>query len=113
MKKIGIVLSVLFLVGLVSMSYAQEKKVLPGQAKMFEGSITKLSPGDPEKRIPPSLRAAGPDEKVVIFEVKGADIKDKEGKPITFKDLKEGDRVEIKYMTNKAGMNIVKHIKVL
>lgn len=116
MKKISIILSVFLLIGLVSLSYAGQKShnVPAAQAKTFIGTMSKITPGDPAKKIATIIIATGADQKEMTFHIRNlASITGTDAKPLAVNKLKEGDKVEIRYHTNEAGLNIVKSLKIV
>lgn len=116
MKKLTVLLSVLLVLGLVSLSFAQQRAANPpaAQAKTFTGSISKVTPADPAKKTPAEIVAVGSDQKEVTFHVaRNATITGADGKPTTLDKLAAGTKVEIKYYTSKGGTNIARSIKVV
>jgi len=116
MKKLTVLLSLLLVIGLVSMGYAQHKAANPPatQAKIFTGTISKVTPGDPVKKTPTEIVATGADKKDVTFHLsKNTVLTGADGKAITVDKLVAGTKVEIKYYTGKAGINIAQSIKVV
>lgn len=116
MKKLTVLLSVLLVLGLVSLSFAQQKAANPpaAQAKTFTGTISKVTPGDPAKKTPTVIVAVGSDQKEVTFHLgRNATLTGADGKPITLDKLTSGTKVEIIYYTTKGGVNTARSIKVV
>jgi len=116
MKRLTVLLSLLLVLGLVSLSFAQQKAANPpaAQAKTFTGTISKVTPGDPAKKTPTEIVALGSDQKEVIFHLgRNATLTGADGKPITLDKLTAGTKVEIKYYVSKGGVNIARSIKII
>jgi hypothetical protein len=116
MKKLPVLLSVLLVMGFVSLSFAQQKAVNPPttQAKTFTGSISKVTPGDSAKKTPTEIVAVDAEHKEFTFHLaKNAVLTGADGKPITLDKLTSGTKVEVKYYTSKGGVNIARSIKVI
>lgn len=115
MKKLTVLLSLLLIVGLVSLSYAQQKAANPPatQTKTFTGTISRVTPGDPTKRTPTEIVAIGTDQKEVIFHLgRNAVLAGADNKPITLDKLAAGTKVEIKYFVSRGGVNIARSVKI-
>jgi hypothetical protein len=116
MKKLSVLLSVLLVLGLVSLSLAQQKKATPpaAQTKTFIGTISKVTPGDPAKKSPTVIVAVGSDQKEVSFQLsRNATLTGADGKPTTLDKLTSGTKVEITYYVSSGGVNIARSIKVI
>lgn len=116
MKKFSTLLIVLMVIGLVSLTYAQQqppKASQPVQMKIFTGTIVKITPADAVKKVPAEIVAKGADQKDLTFKVsKAAAITGTDGKPTTLDKLKAGDKVEIKYHTTESGAHVARAIKL-
>ncbi len=113
-----VLLLIVFMAGLVGFGFVQAQgkspKVAAAQMQTFTGTINKVTPADPVKKTPAELVAVGADEKEVTFVVKSKTvIHGADGKPTTLDKLKVSDKVEIKYHTDKAGVNVAESIKVM
>ncbi|MCX8161313.1 MAG: hypothetical protein N3G18_10370 [Candidatus Saccharicenans sp.] len=116
MKKLTVLLSLFLIVGLVSLSYAQQKAATPPatQTKTFTGTISKVTPADPNKKTPAQIAAVGPDQKEITFHLgRNAVLTGADNKPITLDKLTSGTKVEIKYYASKGGVNIARSIKIV
>jgi hypothetical protein len=113
-----VLLLIVFMAGLVGFGFVQAQmkapKVAAAQLQTFTGTISKITPADPAKKMPAGIVAVGADQKEVTFALKSkAVIHDADGKPTTLDKLKVNDKVEIKYHTDKAGINVAESIKIV
>jgi hypothetical protein len=116
MKKLSVLLTVLLVLGLVSLTFAQQRAANPpaAQAKTFTGTISKVTPGDPAKKTPTEIVAKGDDQKEVTFHLaRNAALTGADGKAITVDKLTAGTKVEIRYYVSRGGVNIARSIKVV
>jgi hypothetical protein len=119
MKKIlKIAGGMIFVAGLVSLGMSQEQtqtkpRIRAAEARTFTGIIAQLTLADPDMKTNTELTIAETEKNKMTFVVrKSTALRDVEGQVMAVDQLKAGDKVQVRYTTDREGRHIARSIRM-